>query len=1339
MQLQAGYIIESLPQLFSGKTKSFVEKLAYHLSAFELITINDLSVKNLDPYAVTIHNIISRGNPTIAPTFIEDIISATFLKTRKQSKPNNSFEYTFINDELKEEIFRSLHIIDPRIKINDLKKLYTFDNDPEAKLKKQLIFDIIPSQIGPYFIHLLQFNRSFKSIFQNYGQKALELINKLAVASETIDLSVELPYCDQTNTLGIAIEIEKKLLEDQSIISLEQKNNLFKQINWDNILYLKQIDFELGQVDITPLINLSYEQYFDTLRKNYERPLYSNISGLDALQITLTPFEVARIQKTIISYILAGKLDLSQPVWEIAVVERDIPGAFLAVQDLKNQFENLYKLTGKKDQFPEIELSLFYTEQFEQAELNILYQGQKNLISEFDPQKKYDLLIDSSILRYAGLDPQPLDTETENYAILRSAKFINSKPKFLAAEPLKFKKFYSLDKNLSKQQTKNFKQLQQSLLYFVKNIFRYYQLSDIQLQALNSILSKQNTLLNLPFIYEKTLIYQIASLLQSGLTLVITPFYSVLKDQQRKLSKYRILTHDFIHSMLLNKYDYLEQLDTISSGSFLMLFISAEVFHSNNFRKILKLIYNRNLQFNLIVIDQISSFSIWSHSHNYSYVSLPQNFKNLLPNYQNITILGLSSCSSYDAIIDIQKSFNISPENTITQTFKNTNLDIKIIFTSEKNTVTQRKLKPENIFQNKLQKLTDLNIIKPKTLIYSHLPDKVYDYLNSQLYNLNIGLFNGQIRLTNFVSSIWACKINYQNFFNFVNNDLDALVANRLIAYGLDKPDIRNLILLSLPFGTAEFYKLINRAARDLQKSNIFILLDQTYVYYEKINYIVSANQITQIKETKETIYDEFYTSKLYEFINSNLLKEFNIINELFNSLEPNKDTLQDLLINRVFQQFNSWIRFEPQPLTDPYMLYIYDDEELLGILDFNKNQISNQASIQKKQLADNILTFLDSEIRAIVSNPKDIFLLLNETISSTNVSGIYVKLASIKEGQHTTLNISFYNNVPQKIADLFPNSQLTKKQIIQIYYASLNYDDFKNNLKNFVDKKSLRKNDETLQNLYYSIRTFSDTYKIISYLYQIGIISDYIIDYRNQQFIVIIKKLSDELYLNNIYKLILPFIFKNRALEVFEKIPRFEGENLVQKTVNYWASFIHNFVIQKFLNSISELSKIITQNSNNPNNILDYFQFFYTAKYYLKLKQIEQQNFDLIKVIENFINEAGIFKDNWFHLQNSAKLILKQNPNSYLAKALLGWTTLILSKDNNQISQALDSIAASLNMWRIQTNAPAEQFLQKINDFFSTLDSFDPDLKAKTENLFSLKIITSWLKQFNNSFIDIT
>ena len=102
---------------------------------------------------------------------------------------------------------------------------------------------------------------------------------------------------------------------------------------------------EKGQ-DLHAFREIDQQPFVKLVAEHFLRPF--DAQWVKVLQLALTPFAVARVQKVILDAILSGLLKADEKKWEIVVVERDVPCAQLAVDDLNDWLERIYTLTAKQ-------------------------------------------------------------------------------------------------------------------------------------------------------------------------------------------------------------------------------------------------------------------------------------------------------------------------------------------------------------------------------------------------------------------------------------------------------------------------------------------------------------------------------------------------------------------------------------------------------------------------------------------------------------------------------------------------------------------------------------------------------------------------------------------------------------------------------------------------------------------------------------------------------------------------------------------------------------------------------------------------------------------------------
>lgn len=284
-------------------------------------------------------------------------------------------------------LFNALHIIEPRL--NAISAAAAFQESWEklgTRFEQDFIHKDLPLAAGDYWIQLFEQQKTFEN---------------LPEPSQKVDYVLQFPYkIEEKRGLWIEIDGELHNTEKQKAID-EQRNNYALQQNWLSVWRIKTIDFNLIHRQIVPLQYLMQQDYFQCLKQNYKHPLTNTETGLDALQVLLSPVAVAKIHKILINSILQGVLSLQHRVWHIAILEQDVPCANLAIETFTQLVQQIFDLEGENRSLPNIELTIITTRKYEYARLN--KNINKTFIGEYIEKpfarQPFDLLIDMAILQ----------------------------------------------------------------------------------------------------------------------------------------------------------------------------------------------------------------------------------------------------------------------------------------------------------------------------------------------------------------------------------------------------------------------------------------------------------------------------------------------------------------------------------------------------------------------------------------------------------------------------------------------------------------------------------------------------------------------------------------------------------------------------------------------------------------------------------------------------------------------------------------------------------------------------------------------------------------------------
>lgn len=195
---------------------------------------------------------------------------------------------------------------------------------------------------------------------------------------------------------------------------------------------------------------------------------------------------------------------------------------------------------------------------------------------------------------------------------------------------------------------------------------------------LNRALKGESVIGLLPTGGGKSLTYQIATLLQPGVTMVIDPIKSLMQDQYDNLIKNGIDSCNFINSKLTREEKVVATAE-VTNSQILFTFVSPERLQIEEFRDALHMMEADKVYFSYCVIDEVHCVSEWGHDFRTSYLSLGKNVIEhcKTKNKPAIPIFGLTATASFDVLSDVERELsgngltNIDTDTIVR--FENTN------------------------------------------------------------------------------------------------------------------------------------------------------------------------------------------------------------------------------------------------------------------------------------------------------------------------------------------------------------------------------------------------------------------------------------------------------------------------------------------------------------------------------------------------------------------------------------------------------------------------------------------------------------------------------------------
>ena len=387
-----------------------------------------------------------------------------------------------------------------------------------------------------------------------------------------------------------------------------------------------------------------------------------------------------------------------------------------------------------------------------------------------------------------------------------------------------------------------------------------------QYEIISNILRGRDSFCILPTGGGKSICYQIPALLFKGITIVISPLISLMKDQVDNLNS------NGINARYINSTQRLELSDEIielcKRGEVKLLYIAPEKLENEFFKRKL-----RALNISQIAIDEAHCVSMWGHDFRKSY-SLIAEFINSLRVRPIIT--AFTATATEVVREDVIKLLGLRNPYIYIGSFDRENLEIKL-----------------HIEEDKLELVKD--IIREKEneagIIYCATRkevDGLYYYLKDLGYN--VLKYHGGLKDSE--------KEYYQD--EFLNENSNVMIATNAFGMGIDKSNVRYIVHFTMPKNIESYYQEIGRAGRDGAMSKCHILFNRSdirtleYLIYTTVQ--IDRKEL-EIKKLQSMI--DFCESK--ECLRAFILKYFgeDEVREYCNNCSNclNSDELRDYTI----------------------------------------------------------------------------------------------------------------------------------------------------------------------------------------------------------------------------------------------------------------------------------------------------------------------------------------------------------------------------------------------------------------------------------------------------------
>ena len=315
----------------------------------------------------------------------------------------------------------------------------------------------------------------------------------------------------------------------------------------------------------------------------------------------------------------------------------------------------------------------------------------------------------------------------------------------------------------------------------LKQYFGYDSFREGQEELINSILEGRDTFGIMPTGSGKSLCFQVPALMMEGITLVISPLISLMKDQVMALNQAGV--HAAFLNSSLSTNQYFKALSFAKEGRYKIIYVAPERLLTESFLE-----FAVNTQISMLTIDEVHCVSQWGQDFRPSYLKIV-DFIKMLP--QRPVISAFTATATKEVREDIVNILELEAPFIATTGYDRPNLYLEV--------------------QSPKDKYSAL-----REFISLH-PDQcgiVYCLTRKLVEEVSMKLVRDGFSVTRYHAGLGDYE-RQKNQDDFIYDRAQIMIATNAFGMGIDKSNVRFVIHYNMPKSIEAYYQEIGRCSRD--------------------------------------------------------------------------------------------------------------------------------------------------------------------------------------------------------------------------------------------------------------------------------------------------------------------------------------------------------------------------------------------------------------------------------------------------------------------------------------------------------------------------------------------